>query len=53
MQKRTYGHYLKQVEELRNRELVSQGKIDELLIDAFREDIAFGFDEEDGGEAID
>ena len=53
-QKRTYGHYLKQVEELRSRDLVSPGKIDELLIDAFREDIAFGSDEEDEGEnAID
>ncbi len=54
MQKRTYGHYLKQVEELRQKDLVSSGKIDELLIDAFREDIAFGLDEDDqGGDAID
>lgn len=54
LQKRTYGHYLKQVEELRQKDLVSSGKIDELLIDAFRADIAFGLDEDDqGGEAID
>ncbi len=54
MQKRTYGYYLKQVEELRQKNLVSPGKIDELLIDAFRADIAFGLDEDDqGGEAID
>ena len=54
MQKRTYGHYLKQVEELRQKDLVSSGKIDELLIDAFRADIAVGLDEDDqGGEAID
>ena len=53
-QRRTYGYYLKQVEELRQRELVSSGKIDELLLDAFRDDIAFGVDDEDhGGEAID
>ena len=53
-QRRTYGYYLKQVEELRQRELVSSGKIDELLLDAFRDDIAFGTDDEDhGGEAID
>lgn len=52
LQKRTYGYYLKQVEELRQRDLVSSGKIDELLLDAFRDDIAFGEDEE-GGEAID
>lgn len=33
---------------------VSSGKIDELLIDAFREDIAFGLEEDDQeGEIID
>lgn len=53
LQKRTYGHYLKQVEELRQKDLVSSGKIDELLLDAFREDIAFGDDSETGGEAVD
>ncbi len=52
-QRRTYGYYLKQVEELRNRDLVSPGKIDELLLDAFRDDIAFGLDDDQGGEAID
>ncbi len=53
-QRRTYGHYLKQVEELRQKDMVSSGKIDELLLDAFRDDIAFGLDEDDqGGEAID
>lgn len=53
LQKRTYGHYLKQVEELRQKDLVSAGKLDELLLDAFREDIAFGDDSETGGEAFD
>ena len=54
LQKRTYGHYLKQVEELRQKDMVSSGKIDELLLDAFRDDIAFGLDEnEQGGETID
>lgn len=52
-QRRTYGHYLKQVEELRQKDLVSSGKIDELLLDAFRDDIAFGSDDDQGGEAID
>lgn len=53
-QKRTYGYYLKQVEELRQKDLVSSGKIDELLLDAFRDDIAFGLDEDDqGGDVID
>lgn len=51
---RTFGNYLKQVEQLRKRELVSPGKIDELLIDAYREDIAFGEDDDNlGGEALD
>ena len=53
-QKRTYGHYLKQVEELRQKDILSFGKIDELLLDAFRDDIVFGLDGDDeGGEAID
>ena len=52
-QSRTYGHYLKQVEELRQKDLVSSGKIDELLLDAFRDDIAIGLDDDQGGEAID
>lgn len=41
LQKRTYGYYLQQVEQLRRKDLVSEGKIDELLLDAFRSDIAF------------
>lgn len=54
LQRRTYGHYLKQVEALRKKDLVSSGKIDELLLDAFRDDIVFGMDEDDQGEeAID
>ena len=52
-QRRTYGHYLKQVEELRQKGLVSSGKIDELLLDAFRDDIAYGLDDDPDGEAID
>ena len=52
-QRRTYGYYLKQVEQLREKGLVSPGKIDELLIEAFREDIAFGLDDEQGGDVID
>lgn len=53
LQKRTYGYYLKQVENLRKSELVSYGKIDELLLDAFRDDIAFGDESGTGGEIID
>lgn len=51
LQKRTYGYYLKQMERLRQKDLVSYGEIDELLLDAFRDDIAFG--DEAGGEIID
>ena len=54
MQKRTYGYYLQQVEKIRQQDIVSPGKIDELLLDAFRDDIAFGADETvPGGETID
>ena len=53
LQRRTYGHYLKQVEELRQKDLVSSGKIDELLLDAFRDDIVFGLDSDQGGRIID
>ena len=52
-QKRTYGFYLKQIEQLREKDLVSPGKIDELLIDAFREDIAFDIGDDQEGEAVD
>ena len=52
-QKRTYGYYLKQVAQVRQKDLVSPGKIDELLIDAYRDDIAFGLVDDQGGEAID
>lgn len=53
LQKRTYGYYLKQVENLRQKDLVSYGKIDELLLDAYRDDIVFGDESEAGGEIID
>ena len=53
-QKKTYGYYLKQVEELRKKDIVSSGKIDELLLDAFREDIVFNLNEDDRkGEFLD
>lgn len=52
-QKRTYGHYLKQIEKLREKDLVSPGKIDQLLLDAFRDDIVFGLDDDSEGIVID
>lgn len=51
-QKRTYGNYILQAEELKNQNIISQGKYEELLIDAFRYDIVYGEDEI-GGEIND
>ena len=53
VQKRTYGHYLRQVEELQNRGMVSNGKIEEFLLEAFREDLVFGEDMSSGEEMFD
>ena len=43
-QRRTYGHYIRQIELLKEHHLVSDGKIDELLLDAYRDDIVYGTD---------
>lgn len=51
-QKRTYGNYIVQAEELKNNDLISVGKYEELLIDAFRYDIVYG-DDDIGGEIDD
>jgi len=40
------GQYIKNVEELKNRELISNGKYEELLLDAFRADIVYDLGEE-------
>lgn len=40
-QKRVYGNYIIQAKELKNRELISDGKYEELLLDAFRHDIVY------------
>ena len=50
-QKRTFGNYIVQAEELKDRGIISTGKYEELLLDAFRYDIVYGEDE--GGGAID
>ena len=42
----TYGKYIRLAEELKAQDLISDGKYDELLLDAFRADIVYGFDEE-------
>lgn len=51
-QYKTYGYYIDQVETLRERNLISSGKYEELLLTAFRSDIVYG-DIEEGGELID
>ena len=48
----TYGHYINLAEQLLERGLVSVGKYEELLMEAFRSDLVYG-DEEEGGEVID
>lgn len=50
--KGTYGHYIKQAENLLHSGAISAGKYEEWLLDAFREDIVYG-DETGGGELID
>lgn len=50
-QKKVYGNYILQAEALKNRDLISHGKYEELLIDAFRYDIVYG--EDDSGRVID
>lgn len=50
-QKSTYGNYIVQAAELKEREIISIGKYEELLLDAFRYDIVYG--EDDIGGIID
>ena len=47
----TYGRYIKRAEELLDRGLISDGKYEEFLLEAFRADIVYGLDER--GELID
>lgn len=42
----TFGQYIKFAEELKNKELISNGKYEELLLDAYRSDIVFGLEEQ-------
>lgn len=46
------GHYICQADNLLKADIISAGKYEELLLDAFRDDIVFG-SEEEGGEIID
>ena len=42
------GHYIKSTEKLFVQDRISQGKYEEMLLDAFRYDIVYGVDEEGG-----
>lgn len=44
-----FGHYICQAEQLLQADKISNGKYEELLLDAFRDDIVFGDDAEGGG----
>jgi Zn-dependent peptidase ImmA (M78 family) len=48
MQYMTYGNYIKQAEQLLARGLVSDGKYEQLLLDAFRADLVYGNGDESG-----
>jgi Zn-dependent peptidase ImmA (M78 family) len=49
--KKTYGRYIKLTDELLERGLISNGKYEELLLEAFRADLVYGLDE--GSELVD
>jgi len=49
---KTYGYYIQQAEELFEKDLVSTGKYEQLLLSAFRPDLVYG-DEFEGGELND
>lgn len=46
--KSVLGHYVLQAETLFEKDLISNGKYEELLLDAFRDDIVYGEDTEEG-----
>lgn len=47
----TFGSYIEQADLLLQKDLISEGKYESLLLEAFRPDLVFGDDE--GGEIID
>ena len=40
----TFGKYIKLAEKLKNKDIISQGKYEEILLNGFRSDIVYGFD---------
>lgn len=51
-QYKTYGHYIRQAEKALEQGLISNGKYEELLLDAFRSDLVYG-EETEGGDLLD
>jgi Zn-dependent peptidase ImmA (M78 family) len=51
-QYKTYGYYIEQAKELYQKDLISTGKYEQLLLNAFRPDLVYG-DEFEGGELDD
>ena len=43
----TTGEYIRKVELMAEKDLISNGKREELLLDAYRADIVYDFDEEE------
>lgn len=43
-----YGYYLQKSDELLNADIISNGKYEEYLLDAFREDIVYGVETDEG-----
>lgn len=43
-ERKTYGYYIKQTQALLDKELISDGKFEQLLLEAFRHDLVFGDD---------
>ena len=43
----TTGEYIRKVEKLAEMDLISEGKKDELLLEAYRADIVYNYDEEE------
>ena len=50
---KTYGNYIHKVEQLADNGIISNGKREELLLDAFRDDLVFGDTSEEEGVLID
>ncbi len=42
----TYGHHIKQIEEVHEQGLISTGKYEELMLQAFRADLVYGLEDE-------